>query len=336
MIKKLKYIVIFEAIIIIILIALIINLQSQVNKKPETKIGLLAPRVYAEVLKPKSYLITNFKPLKQDLVNYLGENNSNVAIYIQNLRSGANMGIHENTAFLPLSLNKLPIAITIMEEVENDQISLDTMIPIRQSDKINTYGYLYKNNKTELPLKILLEEMVKESDNTALNVLLRYIDQDHLNLLLEYYSIDLSAYYSAKVNYEEHSPLVTPKTMANVFTSLYLSTILEAKDSEYLLSLLTNTTFNVGKIANLPQNITIAHKFGVNYLENNKLFSDCGIMYIEDMRISYCIMTKNMTSEKALETIGVIVNKIYYYIIDEKEILNQYKENPNNSKLIIK
>ena len=83
MIVKLKWAVIFEFIIILILLAVLIQSYA-VDKKIEkqTTTGLLSPRIY--VVKGKNSA-------------YITKNNLNVSVYVENLRNGAFMGINEKT-----------------------------------------------------------------------------------------------------------------------------------------------------------------------------------------------------------------------------------------------
>ena len=324
MIIKLKKVVIFEAIIILILIAaFIISYSTNIKIEKQRTNGLLSPRIYTGLIEPKSFMITNFLPLKQDIQNYIKENNFNVSVYVENLRNGAFMGINEKTGFFPTSLNKLPVAILIMGKIENKELSFDTMLQITESDRKDTSGELYKTKEQKLPLRILMEKLLQESDNTALSVLLNTLNPDDLQLMLDYYGIDINL-PSQKGRVE--SLLITPKAISNLFTSLYFSTVLESQDSEYLLSLLTRTTVDIKNAANIPDEVTIAHKYGANYYANNQFFHDCGIMYIDETRILYCIMTKDIADEKAIETIGFILNKIYNYVIDTKSRLGEYKK----------
>ena len=321
--QKTKWVIIIEFFIILLLLFLTLH-----NKQPEKQTllreGLLSPRIYAGILQPKSYLITNFNPLKDQLQNHIDENNLNVSVYLTNLRDGSSMGINANEEFYPLSLNKVPIAILILKRVEDGELSLDQEIYVSDKDKSDTFGDLYKYDGF-IPLKVLLDKMLVKSDNTAAKVLLRYIDERDLRLFLEYYDIDLTVYYPILLQ-NNHSNLLTPKSMSTVFTSLYLSTVLEANDSEYILKSLTHTVFDINKVANLPENITVSQKFGENYLHDNKYFHDCGIIYIDQTRISYCVMTEGMEQDKAVDTIGYVVHDIYDYVITTRRKLSLYRE----------
>ena len=322
MIIKLKRVVIAEAIVIVILLTVVANVYvSKAKVEKQIKNGFLSPRIYSGILEPKSFLITNFAPLKEKVQSYITKNEQNVSVYVENLRNGAFMSINEKTGFFPASLNKLPVAILIMRKIENNELALDTMLEIKDIDRTDSSGDLYKTKEKKLPLRIVLEKLMKESDNTALRMLLRQINLEDLQLILDYYGIDISV----DVQKKQNPDLITPKAMSNLYKSLYFSTVLEPEDSEYLLSLMADSIFDIKNLANIPDDIKVSHKFGDNYYGTNRFLHDCGIMYIEESRIFYCIMTKDLSENAAEETIGVIANEIYSYIKSERARLNAYK-----------
>jgi len=132
---NLKHVVLIETVLIIILIAVCLRYYSQysnINDAKNTE-GLLSPRVYAGLLEPKSFLITNFAPLEIDFRHYIQDNKLNVSIYVENLRNGANFGINDHEGSFPASLNKLPVSVLIMQYIEKGKLSSKTMIPVDQA-----------------------------------------------------------------------------------------------------------------------------------------------------------------------------------------------------------
>lgn len=310
---NLKPVVIFETIIIIALVAILILEYSKAQPgylHSEGKAGLLSPRIYADILQPENYLILNWNPLQDFINNYITSQKLNVSVYVLNMRDGASFGIGENEGFEPASLNKLPIAMVILRKVEGGKLSLDTKLPIYDRDRDSKSGTLYKEPVNELSVKELLHRMLSESDNTAAMVFAEQISPYDLQRLSAYLD-----YYDKESDYAYNAPL-TPRSVSNIFSSLYLSTVLKPEHSEMILSFLINTSFDIKKYANLPDDVIVAHKYGAG--ENS--FNDCGIMYIEDSRIFYCIANNEPNQEKAAEEIGTIVNLVYKYVIEAKKV----------------
>lgn len=285
------------------------------------KEGLLSPRIYGGVLEPQSFLVINYAGLRKGLQKYFDSNNYNVSVYVVNLRDGASMGIDEEQHFPAASLNKVPMAIFMLREVERGTFSLDTPIPILEKDKDHYSGTLYSSNESSLPLHTLLEKMLVESDNTAYRAILRSINTSDTLEVTQYLD-----FYSGSMmeKYGEETPLISSKVMYNVFMSLYLSTILEPEHSEYILELLSRAVFDVKKLAKLPEDVTIAQKFGLDYSEGSPgYFHSCGIIYVGRMRSFYCVMTEGLSEENAQQVIGTVVNAIYQYATETRQRLDE-------------
>src|SRR3989344_7943049 len=229
---KFKYIAIFEFFIIAILLVFLIYALKSFNpqNQKESTSGLLSPRIYSGLLKPESFMIVNFAELKEKIQSYVTKNNLNVSVYVENFRNGAYMGINEKNGFFPASLIKLPLAILITKKIEDGKLSFDTMLEINDSDRTSSFGELYKTEEKQLPVGVLLEKMLRESDNTAYRVLLRQVDAGDFQLILDYYGIDVNADFEEGETAERPN-LLSPKAMSTLFSSLYFSTVLEPENS---------------------------------------------------------------------------------------------------------
>ena len=318
-----KIAIIVESVVIIALVLLIFFYYNPHHQ--QVKNGLLSPRVYSGLIKPQSYLILNLKPLQKEMQNYFNYESINASLYVANLRDGVSFGINSNKEFDPVSLNKLPIAIIVLRKVESGNLSLETKIPIKKEYLSDKSGELYKRNVTELTVRELIHYMLSESDNTATYALLSMVPFDELQKLAQYLN-----YYNPSLDSEYPSPnnnvfMITAKSTYNIFMSLYLSTVLDAEHSELILSDLINTSFNINKVARLPNDVIVAQKYGVYYDSNNKnkeLFHSCGIMYVQETRFFYCVMTEDLSLSRGEQITGEIVSRIYNYIINTKSYLD--------------
>lgn len=329
--NKKKVLVIFQAVRIIVIAILIgiliyeLGVPQKSAGQEKQPIGFLSPVVYADMGQPKQFNIVNFEPLRIDIQNYLSSGRINASVFVMNLKNSAYISINRQ-AYYSASLNKLPVAILIMQKIENKKLTFDTKLTILNSDRTESSGSLYATSLHELPVKVLLEDMLKESDNTALNVLFRQVEAEDLPKLLNYFNVDLNSNYHFEQTENTTYKFITPQTMSNIFSSLYFSTLLEPKDSEYLLSLLANTTFDINKLAELPKNIIAAQKFGEYDSPDTKLFHDCGILYMNQSRIFYCVMINGFDGTGGRQIAGILVHKIYKFVVETRAKLDQYKK----------
>lgn len=289
--------------------------------------GLLAPSISSGALKPQSFLIFNFKSVQDHLMNVIQTNNLDVSMYVQNLRDGNNFAIQENKGAFPASLNKIPVAVLVMNRIEKGELSFDTSITIDKSLLINDSNEIYYENN-QLPVKVLFDRMLQESDNTAFGHLLKKINVRDLNSLMTYYDIDAEhSYRYTSESDMENNVLLTPQSFANMFSSLYYSTILNATDSEYILDLLANSTLNMNIIAQLSNNVTVSHKWGYYSNDNASTFNDCGIMYIGSGRILYCVIIRNQTTTFSEGILGGVINNIYEFYRGMSHENSLFKQN---------
>lgn len=84
----------------------------------------------------------------------------------------------------PASLIKLPIAVALMQKVEQEKISLNQQVFV-------TPGNFTEDSSTQIvskqnyPIQMLLEEMIDRSSNIATNQLIDYLGSDYINQFLE-------------------------------------------------------------------------------------------------------------------------------------------------------
>lgn len=320
--KGAKTIIWIESIVIVILLLFIfLNYHSNAYSDPcIAKTGatcLLSPRIYTGIIQPENHLVLNFIPLKNDIANYIqnvSDNESNISIFVLNLKDSASFGIDANHEYPLYSLNKLPIAMLVLEDVEKGNLTLETELPILPRDRDPNYGSLYASNISELPVKDLIYDMLAESDDTAAHVLEERTSISDLGTLsnyLDYYTENISYYEQNQLTFES-----TPKSISNIFLSLYLSTILNPADSTLILTDLTNSSLNMKGYANITDpNTFIAQKDGDYFVDGENSFHTCGIIYIDTDRILYCIMSQGLDEDSSHEMAGTIVNKIYNFII---------------------
>lgn len=292
----------------------------------ENNTMLLSKKIYAHLIEPNNFMITNFQPLKEGIYTYIQKKTKDkgvISIYVENLRNGASFGINENRGYFQGSLNKLPVAIIILEKIEEGEINFDTMLEVKDEYRTPTFGELYTTDQKEVSIKFLLEKMLKESDNTAFNMLLANISKEELDFLFSY-----SGYFNKEYvgKNTEIFQAISPKSMYHLYSILYFSTLLNTDNSEYILSLLTDTVFNVKNLAQLPEEVVIAQKFGEAQYDNRNYFHSCGIMYIDESRIFYCIMTEDIPQNEARPIVIKMVKAIFDYVTSVKNELNEYKE----------
>ncbi|MBI3394293.1 MAG: hypothetical protein HY042_00505, partial [Spirochaetia bacterium] len=106
----------------------------------------------------------------------------------------------------------------------------------------------------------------------------------------------------------------TPEANARIFWSLYLSTILTAEHSERILSELLHSSYDIHEMARIPRTDRIAQKYAGFYQGAEKYLHSCGILYVQDSRIFYCIMTQGLEQAEARDLIGSVLYEVWSYV----------------------
>lgn len=215
-----------------------------------------------------------------------------VGIYIRELNSGDWISIDGGSGFHPGSLIKVPILISYLKQSEDEPSLLDKKILFRDP------GIRIPEQTFEEPSKVkiggtysireLLYEMTAKSDNYATTALLENINGKYFKKAFT--DLGLPEPPENDMNFQ-----ITPMDYSKFFRVLYNATYLSKKNSEYALSLLTNSTFKSGIVKGLPDSLKVAHKFGEFNHGSFKELHEAGIIYLDHAPYLITIMTEGDT-----------------------------------------
>ncbi|MFA6253299.1 MAG: serine hydrolase [Patescibacteria group bacterium] len=257
-------------------------------------------------------ILLHFVDLKSQLEKNLSilSPSQKLGIYIQDINTGSWMGINEKDNFFPASLLKIPIAMSVMKKIENKQLNLDDKLPVKAEDIDKSAGVPERFTVNEsYTVSELLKLMLKVSDNTAKNILKRQLQPEELNAVFTHVGIN-NPYIS-----ENSNQYVTPREYSRLFKSLYYSTFLTPDNSEYLLSLTTDTRAESLLSAKIPWEVQIAHKYG----ERLDALHDCGVVYHAVNPYFICVMTSNIELAKAKDLISLISKDTYNFVNNKSQ-----------------
>ena len=223
--------------------------------------------------------------LLNDIIRQLEEKHScTVGCFIQDAQSGEVLARHqEEKVFKSASLIKTPIMLCALEEVESGNLSLEGKIPVQPCHCVGDEAPVIQNGR-DVPLAVLLEYMITDSNNSATNVLIDLLGMDKINAfsqriglrdtLLRRHMLD---YESARQGRENRT---SAADMLKLYTMLYkgevltpfmcetaLPILLRQHDKELLLfaNVQQKAAHKTGGLAD------IAHDAGILYGENRDL-----------------------------------------------------------------
>ena len=103
------------------------------------------------------------------------------ACAIADAQSGETLALYrESLVFKSASLIKTPIMLCALEEVEKGLLTLDTRIAVQPCHCVGDEAPVIQNGR-DVPLAVLLEYMITDSNNSATNVLIDLLGMDKIN-----------------------------------------------------------------------------------------------------------------------------------------------------------
>ncbi len=264
-----------------------------------------------------------FSDIKKDVVDYLmkEEKKGNLydfSFYFRDMTTGLWFGENEMKAFFPASLLKLPIAIAVYKQGEDNLSFLSTRL-VYTEEIANLNKVVQTNSESTLvvgasyTIDELVQIMLTVSDNGAKDLLLSALDIKYLNQLFSLVAlIDPGSTKTYTVSSRQY---------ALFLRVLYGSSYLNEEHSEYLLKLLLKSDFKDGLVAGVPGSVPVSHKYGAYQMEehiNGVLTSvqqlhDCGIIYHSQRPYIFCFMTKGKDAQTLFAIISKVSRMLYNY-----------------------
>lgn len=266
---------------------------------------LVSKRVFLE---DPNDVIINFVPLRKALRAYVEPLGGEVGVYFEYLPSGVSIGVNATEEIRLASLSKVPLAMSILKKVEKKEINLTDKVFLKEEHLDQKFGDLWKRGAgASLTIEELIKLSLQQSDNTAYQTLFAMLSDKEVEEVYENLEIEISTASS--------SPLVSPKSYSSIFRSLYLASYLLENESNYLLEILTKTIFSDKIPAGIPSDVPVAHKIGVfNRPDTDeKVYSDCGIVYIPLRPYILCIFVQD-TESVAVKHMTLISKMVYGYV----------------------
>ena len=225
-----------------------------------------------------------------DLIRQLEEKHGcTVGCAIQDVQTGEVFASYRgDLVFKSASLIKTPIMLCALEEVEKGELSLDTRIAVQPCHCVGDEQPVIANG-TDVPLSILLEYMITDSNNSATNVLIDMLGMDKVtafsqkiglkDTLLRRHMLD---YESARQGRENRT---SAQDMLRLYTLLERGEVLTPFMCETALPiLLRQHDKELLMFANPSQKA--AHKTG----GLSDIAHDAGILYGENRTLIFAVL----------------------------------------------
>ena len=235
---------------------------------------------------------------------------NSASVYVKVWGNGEWFSINPDESFYTASLMKVAVLITILKMSENIPGYLDRNYPFRYADPHiapQTFRGMTIIPGRDYKIRDLLYYMIVYSDNYASNVLNNLMDLNTYTRLF------------ADVGIEGYDPQdqfrkMKASDVGKLFRVLFNSSYLNESNSEFALSLLAQSSFSEGLVKELPQDVTVAHKFGEGGGTDENQLSEGGIVYLGKTPYLIVVMTRGKQLKDLTQSVSEISKEVYNYL----------------------
>jgi beta-lactamase class A len=233
-----------------------------------------------------------------------------VAVYYRDLDNGPWVGYRERDAFFPASLAKVPIVLACLRRAEADPGFLSRRVVNAGSGDEKVPGFMNPEVNLERGASYTVQQLIlrvaEYSDNAAAQLLAEAVGPKALAGV--YADLGLGGRSG------DGSGQMSPKEYGALFRILYNASYLDRARSELALEWFARSTFELGLVAGVPQDVVVSHKFGVweGRGETAPLqLHDCGIVYHPGSPYLLCVMTAGGNYVRMTSAIAEVSRFVY-------------------------
>lgn len=295
---KIERIIVLIIFISVPALSLLFLIRSK-NSQLASPISIPAPAIVKDIIPSTPKDTTD---LKKDIELILKNSKGTYGVWLESLDGNYSLGINENQKFEGASLFKLPLMIAYYKALDSGEIKSNTTYSLKHSDAQAGAGTLASLPAgTAITYRDLVEAMGKNSDNTAYGILERIIGVNK-----EVETIKSLGMMSTDLS----KSTTTPHDIGLLFSKLNSENIISSSSKKELLSFLTDTEFENLIPEGVPDNITVAHKYGSVSGEIN----DAGIV-MANRPFILIILSNGAGLQEAEEKFPEITKIIYDWTI---------------------
>lgn len=249
-----------------------------------------------------------------------------ISYYFRDLNNGLWIGINEKEKFVPASLMKVPIMITVLKEAQTNKDILKTEIQYIEADfaNVDEESGFKKTDGKYYTIEEYIRQMIVYSDNASAVILMKFVGMDKIAKTEDDLNLTIDPNADLNTNF------VSVTRYASIFRVLYNASYLDRNMSDKALKILTETAYTGGIRAGLPSQFKLAHKYGErDFIEQSGSRSvlqlhHFGIVYYPGKPYLIGVMTRG-ADKKTKEKIITDLAKITFDQVDK-----QMKEDNKN------
>jgi len=264
-----------------------------------------SPKESDELLDLKSKLIETINNN-----TFSGKGVKSASVYFRELNSGRWISINGSEEYSIASIMKIVAMIYHLHVDEVKPGWLNQKILVEKSltgDNIQTQEGPALVLGKAYTVKELIEYMIRYSNNNATAYLNSFIEAKEYQLFFSDMGLPIPDPRASDFN-------LTSEQCSRFLRVLYNSSVLNNKNSEFALSLLTESVYKGGLLKNIRQEkIKIAHKFGERFYANSCQLHETAIFYTNENPFLITVFTNGTDTAQEAALIGKIGAIVFDY-----------------------
>jgi beta-lactamase class A len=234
------------------------------------------------------------------------------SVYVRLFGKAEWLSINDETKYQPGSLFKVPLLITYLRLEEKTPGVLQKKLMFNNiTAEAKQFKQEFMKNQIQqgqsYTVKELLKYMIVHSDNNATMLLFNNIHTSEFEKTFTDLGLDK--------NMTKSEGVVSAKEYSRFWITLYNGSYLNFDNSEYALSLLSQSDFDQGMMKGIPKNIMVAHKFGESGTTVDRQLHESAIVYLDGKSYLLTIMTKGKDLKVLSKLMGDISRLVYSNIV---------------------
>jgi beta-lactamase class A len=253
------------------------------------------------------------EPLRQQIRAIAAEADGKVSVACSLPGSTLNCDLNPKAHPPMQSVFKLPLALTVLHQIEQGTFSLDQPVRFLPSDRILPYAYgplqdKYPDAGVDVPLRELLRLTVSLSDNVAADILLRLAGgPEAVNTYIA--ALGINGFHlqdsEAVLHHEvsaQYRNWFEPAGAVQLLRTINDNSHLTSEHARLLLGWMTPSVRTKRLDGDLPEGVLVAHKSGTSDVDHGVAHAtnDIGLIPLPDgRRIAIAVFVTDSTADEA-------------------------------------
>jgi beta-lactamase class A len=242
-------------------------------------------------------------------------------IVLEDLQTNERWTFNEDQRFFAASLIKVPIMTAVFAECYAGKFAFEDKLKLRQEDLVGGSGILqHMSPGTELTIHDLVTLMIIQSDNTATNILIDLVGKESIRECMRKTGMTNSQFYNKLMIIPaelEGFNEVTAADMTNLLRLLAKGKVISYNSCLQMISIMKKQQWRDSLPLYLPDPDSdiigglplweMANKTGT--VSTNE--HDCGILYVGQSAVIISVLSRNVPTKTARDTMGRIGELVY-------------------------